>query len=288
MINCGARGHDVTWGDTPERLASGLAGYGVHTVQLALAKSFPSISSDAAHLNPGMGMRVRRALDAHGVDIAVLGCYINMTHPNAGLRESALRRFEAHLANARFFGSPMVASETGSVDAAPGRFTEENFSEAMYRQALDSIRRLVAVGERFGTMVGIEPGANHPIYDIATTERLLADVDSPWLGIIFDATAYTTPDGRGVDGSTQLQLAQTAFDRFGERIMAVHIADFTVEPSDATACGTDIRRCDAGDGVLDIEGILTLANARRPWIPVIFEHTVDEAIARAVRRYGNL
>lgn len=288
MINLGARGHDVTWGDTPERLAEGLSGYGVHTTQLALGKSFPDLPSGADAINPGMGMRIRRIMAERGIDIAVLGCYFNMTHPNPDAREAGLRKFEAYLANARFFGAPMVASETGSVDAAPGRFTEENFSESMYRQALDSIRRLVAVGERFGTMVGVEPGANHPIHDIASTERLLSDIDSPWLGIVFDATAYTTPDGRTVDGSTQLQIANEAFDRFGERIMAVHISDFTVEPSDATACGMNIRRCDAGKGILDIEGIVRLANERRPWIPVILEHTTDDAIAQAVRRYGNL
>ncbi|OZG67506.1 sugar phosphate isomerase/epimerase family protein [Bifidobacterium eulemuris] len=288
MINLGTRGHDVTWGDTPERLAEGLSGYGVHVTQLALGKSFPDLPSGAADINPGMGMRIRRVLAKHGVDIAVLGCYINMTHPDMAAREAGLRKFEAYLANARFFGAPMVASETGSVDAVPGGFTEANFTESMYQEALASIRRLVTAGERFGTMVAVEPGANHPIYDIATTERLLADVDSPWLGVVFDATAYTTPDGRTVDGSTQLELAHEAFDRFGERIMAVHISDFTVEPSDATACGTNIRRCDAGTGELDIEGIVRLANGRRPWIPVILEHTTNEAIARAARQYGNL
>ncbi|KAB8295584.1 sugar phosphate isomerase/epimerase family protein [Bifidobacterium avesanii] len=280
MINFGARGHDVTWADTPELLARGLAGYGVHNVQLALPKSFPEWSGADA-VNPGMGLYFRRVLAERGVDVAVLGCYINMTHPDPAAREAALRRFEAYLANARFFGAPVVASETGSVDADPGRFTEENFTERMYREALGSIRRLVAAGERFGTIVGVEPGANHPIHDIETTVRLLEDVDSPYLGIVFDPTAYTTPNGLTCDGSDQVTFTRNALDAFGDRVVAVHIDDFTTDE-------TGIHRCNVDEGTMDVAGVLRLVAAARPLVPVILEQTTDEAIARAVRRYGNL
>lgn len=281
MINFGARGHDVTWADTPELLARGLAGYGVHNVQLALPKSFPSLASGAAQINPGMGMHVSRVLSDSGVDIAVMGCYINMTHPDPFAREAALSRFEAYLANARFFGAPVVASETGSVDPDPGRYTEENFTEGMYQEALASIRRLVAAGERFGTIVGVEPGANHPIHDIETTVRLLNDVDSPYLGIVFDPTAYTTPSGLTCDGSDQVTFTKHAFEAFGEHVVAVHIDDFTVD-------GSGIHRCNVDEGTMDVAGVLRIVNRARPWVPVILEQTTDEAIARTVRRYGNL
>lgn len=280
MINFGARGHDVTDADTVEKLAAGLRHYGVHNVQLALPRQFPDLA-DATKINPGMGMRFRRVLGDACVDIAVLGCYINMTHPDGETREKLLRKFETYLANARFFGAPVVASETGSVDAEPGRFTEENFTEAMYQKALSAIRRLVDVGERFGTIVGIEPGANHPIHDLASTERLLTDVDSPYLGIVFDPTAYTTPNGRTVDGLDQVELTRQALDRFGERIVAVHIDDFTVDEA-------GIHRCNVDEGVMDVRGVLELVAKARPWVPVILEQTENEAIARTVERYGAL
>ena len=280
MINFGARGHDVTWATTPEQLAQGLAGYGVHNVQLALPKSFPAWSGAEA-VNPGMGMHFRRVMAEHGVDIAVMGCYFNMTHPDPAEREAGLRRFEAYLANARFFGAPVVASETGSVFPGPGQFTERNFTEEMYQEALASIRRLVAAGERFGTIVGVEPGANHPIHDIETTLRLLNDVDSPYLGIVLDPTACTTPNGLTCDGSDQVTFTRHAFDAFGDRMVAVHIDDFTTDAS-------GIHRCNVDDGTMDVAGILRIVAERRPLVPVILEQTTDEAIARAVQRYGNL
>ncbi|NEG95653.1 TIM barrel protein [Bifidobacterium sp. SMB2] len=257
MINFGARGHDVTDADTPEKLARGLAEYGVHNVQLALPRQFPDLAG-AERINPGMGSYFRRVLGECGVDIAVLGCYINMTHPDDATRETLLRRFEAYLANARFFGAPVVASETGSVDADPGRFTEENFTEEMYQRSLASVRRLVAVGERFGAIVGVEPGANHP-------------------------TAYTTPSGRTVRDGDQVEITRKALEAFGDRIVAVHIDDFTVDPD-----GGGLHRCNVDEGVMDVRGILEAVSAARPYIPVILEETRDEAIARTVRKYGSL
>lgn len=280
MINFGARGHDVTDAHTVEQLGTGLEQYGVHTVQLALPRQFPQFAQ-ASQINPGLGMRFRRVLGDHGVDIAVLGCYINMTHPDVQEREQLLQRFETYLEYARFFGAPVVASETGSVDAVPGRFTEENFTEAMYQESLAVIRRLVAVGERFGTIVGVEPGANHPIYDIATTERLLNDVDSPYLGVVLDPTAYTTPNGQTVHDGDQVELTRKAVERFGDRIVAVHIDDFTVDDE-------GIHRCNVDEGVMDVRGVLEIIGEAKPWIPVILEETHDEAIARTVQRYGNL
>lgn len=288
MLYMGARGHDVTWADTPELLAQGLSEYGAQTVQLALPKSFPTLPSGTEQINPGMGMSIRRTLGNRGVDIAVLGCYFNMTHPDPDEREKGLRRFEAYLANARFFGAPIVASETGSVDAEPGRFTRDNFTETMYQQAKTSIARLVSFGERVGTIVGVEPGANHPIHDIATTKRLLANIPSPYLGIIFDPTAYTSPDGRTTDGLDQVEVTRQAFDAFGDRIVAVHIDDFTLEPSTETECGTAIHRCNVDSGIMDVRGILEIVAERRPLVPVILEQTTNEAIARTIQKYGDL
>lgn len=126
MINFGARGHDVTWAKTPEELARGLAGYGVHNVQLALGRSFPELSGERM-LNPGLGTYFRRVMDDHNVDIAVLGCYDNIIHPDPERRETILRKFEACLRNARHFGAPMVATETGSVHREGFAYTRANF-----------------------------------------------------------------------------------------------------------------------------------------------------------------
>ena len=273
-INFGARGHDVTWASTPEELARGLAGYGVHNVQLALGRSFPELSGADA-LNPGMGAYFRRTLAAQGVDIAVLGCYGNIIHPDAGRRESTLRKFEAYLRNARHFGAPMVATETGSVNREGFAFTRANFTDEAYRETAAVIRRLAEFGERVGTIVAIEPGINHPIYNLDRVEQLLDDVDSPYLGIVFDATALLDPR-EPVDLAV---LAGDAFERFGGRIVAAHVDDYRLEDG-------RVIRCDIDDGVLPVAQILATISAHSPHLAVIMEETVNDAIARTVDRYA--
>ena len=273
-INFGARGHDVTWASTPEELARGLAAYGVHNVQLALGRSFPELSGADA-MNPGMGAYFRRTLAAQGVDIAVLGCYGNIIHPDAGHRESILRTFEAYLRNARHFGAPMVATETGSVNPEGFAYTRANFTDAAYREAAAVIRRLAEFGERVGTIVAIEPGINHPIYNLDRVERLLDDIDSPFLGIVFDATALLDPH-EPVDLAA---LTSDAFERFGGRIVAAHLDDYRL------ADGRVIR-CDIDEGVLPVARILATISAHAPGLAVIMEETVNDAIARTVDRYA--
>ncbi|RSX51887.1 sugar phosphate isomerase/epimerase family protein [Bifidobacterium callimiconis] len=280
-LNFGFRGHDITGARTPEALADGLAQQGARNVQLALAKSFPDMNSEAGAINPGMGAVIRRTLASRGVEIAVLGCYINMIHPDLEVRETLLRRFEAHVANARYFGAPIVASETGSVIPNLGQYTERNFTEETYRDTLDVIRRLVAAGERYGTIVGIEPGVNHPIHDLDTVERLIADVDSPYLGIVFDATALTP--AWQASPEWQLELTRQAFRRFGERICAMHIADWRLDGDGGDAgAAPSIRRVAAGTGRMPVREILAIAEASKPCLTTIFEHTENDAMSQAL------
>ncbi|GAA2182378.1 sugar phosphate isomerase/epimerase [Brooklawnia cerclae] len=275
-INFGARGHDVTWARTPEELADGLAGYGVHNVQLALGRSFPALSG-GGQVNPGMGAYFRRVMADRGVQIAVMGCYSNIIDPDPERRAGVLATFEAYLRNARHFGAPIVATETGTVNREGFAYTTANFTDDVYAETARVVRRLVEYGERVGTIVGIEPGVNHPIHDLDRVEQLLGDVDSPFLGIVLDPTALLDPHAP----TDPAAMTDEAFDRFGDRIVAVHVDDYRLEEG-------KVVRCDIDEGVLPVGSILSTVSARRPHLVVVMEETTNQAIARAVDRYGSL
>ncbi|WP_323502626.1 TIM barrel protein [Cryobacterium sp. RTS3] len=169
----------------------------------------------------------------------------------------------------------MVATETGSVQAEGFAYTRANFTDEAYREAAVVIRRLAEFGERVGTIVAIEPGINHPIYNLDRVEQLLDDIDSPFLGIVFDATALLDPH-EPVDLA---ELTSDAFERFGERIVAAHLDDYRL--SDGR-----VIRCDIDEGVLPVAQILATISAHAPYLAVIMEETVNDAIARTVNRYG--
>lgn len=276
MVNLGSRAHDVLPGPcTLQELGIACEHHGVHCVQLALGKSF-SFGSGESEINPGMGVYVRDTLGQHGVSISVLGCYFNMIHPNASVRESGIRKFEAYLANARFFGAPIVASETGSVDV-DFAFTRENFTDERFEEVARVVARLAAAAERFGTLVGIEPGINHPIYSPQRMRELLDYVDSPFVGVVLDPTAFINQ----TNADQQLELTRQSMELFGDRVVAMHLKDWAVVDG-------RFEYRNLGEGQMRIAEVLHSVADRRPLVPVLTEATTGSAIDLAMGRYRDV
>ena len=269
MLNITIRGHDLSEVQTIEDLAEKTKEQGIHTLQLALGLSFPEISSGANEINSGMGNYVKRVLEKQEVSVGILSCYINMIHPDLTIREELLTKFEQYLHYASSFGASMVASETGCV-LPEIQYTEENFTDEAFAEAVSVIRRLVKAGEKYQMMVGIEPGLNHPVYSLARVEQLIQAVDSDYLGIILDPTNLITSS----DYQEQVQLVEEAFERFGEKICAVHLKDFRVEQE-------KIVPVNLGDGVIEYTKIKEIIMKNRPYLYVVLEETKDDGI-----RYG--
>lgn len=269
MLNITIRGHDLSQVQTIEDLAEKTKEQGIHTLQLALGLSFPEISSGANEINSGMGNYVKRVLEKQEVSVGILSCYINMIHPDLTIREELLTKFEQYLRYASSFGASMVASETGCV-LPEIQYTEENFTDEAFAEAVSVIRRLVKAGEKYQMMVGIEPGLNHPVYSLARVEQLIQAVDSDYLGIILDPTNLIT----STNYQEQVQLVEEAFERFGEKICAVHLKDFRVEQE-------KIVPVNLGDGVIEYTKIKEIIKKNRPYLYVVLEETKDDGI-----RYG--
>lgn len=269
MLNITIRGHDLSQVQTIEDLAEKTKEQGIHTLQLALGLSFPEMSSGANEINSGMGNYVKRVLEKQEVSVGILSCYINMIHPDLTIREELLTKFEQYLHYASSFGASMVASETGCV-LPEIQYTEENFTDEAFAEAVSVIRRLVKAGEKYQMMVGIEPGLNHPVYSLARVEQLIQAVDSDYLGIILDPTNLIT----STNYQEQVQLVEEAFERFGEKICAVHLKDFRVEQE-------KILPVNLGDGVIEYTKIKENIKKNRPYLYVVLEETKNDGI-----RYG--
>lgn len=271
MFNLAIRGHDLSDVQTPVDLAEKAAAQEIHNLQLALAASFPKMDSSAQAMNPGMGTYFKNTLDKKDLQVAILSCYSNLIHPEPSAREAILQKFEAYLAHARFFGASMVASETGSVIPGLG-YTEDNFQDAVFEDLVGVIKRLVAKGEKMGTLVAIEGGLNHPLYSLERIEQLIAAVDSEYLGIILDPTNLITVDNY----EKQVAIVKEAFERFGEKICAFHLKDFVIADG-------KVKPVDFGAGVMDTKAILEIIAAYKPYCYIVLEETKNDAIKRAVR-----
>ena len=269
MLNLAIRGHDLSGVTTLEALAEKTQKQKVHTLQLALGMSFPNWPSE--NLNPGLGQLVKGTLQKKTIQVGILSCYINMIHPDPVMREAALTKFESYVRHARYFGAAMVATETGNV-LPEIRYTPDNFTDEAFDEMVQSIQRLVKVGEQQQTLIGIEPGLNHPLYSLDRVTELIQRIDSDYLGIVLDPTNLITnetyPD--------QVSIVEEAFERFGEKIVAFHLKDFQVRNG-------QIEPVNMGTGLMDYPAICRLVAKKKPGMIVVLEETKDEAIKEAVQ-----
>ena len=124
-MRLGVRAHD--FGKLPvEELAGRIASKGFSCVQLAPPKAIAGFDTDLGRLSPGFACHVKEAFQRQHLQIAVLGCYINLADPDAGQRQRQLARFKEYLRHARDFGCSVVGTETGSVNPD---FSRNNFSK---------------------------------------------------------------------------------------------------------------------------------------------------------------
>lgn len=275
-LNLGIRGHDLDFHD-PESIAREVSNKGLSTIQLALAKSFKDFKTGNGCLNPGYATYIRDAMKEQKVNIAILGCYINMIHPDLDERKKVLSRFKEHIRFARDFGCTIVGSETGNVHAKMG-YTEDNFHEQPFLDVVESVRELVKEAEKFGVIVGIEGGINHPVHSPELMKRLLDSVDSQNLQVIFDPANFMSMDNY----QQQEKVIEQALNLFGDRIVAVHAKDFVIEDN-------WIKMVPVGKGLLNYDVVLKWLKHNKPFVQVLLENTkepyINDSIAYLRNKY---
>lgn len=268
-MKLGVRAHD--FGKLPvDELAAQIARHGLTCVQLAPTKAIAGFDTDAGRLSPGFATHVRDAFQRHGVQVAVIGCYINLGDRDEASRRPQLERFKEHLRFARDFGCSIVGTETGSLNADFSRHPENQGEEA-FQIVLASVRELVREAEKFGVFVCIEAVERYVISTPARLRRLIDEVNSPNLQVIYDPVnlLWSTNHER------QAEIVSEAHTLLGDRICIVHAKDFTIADG-------QFQELPAGRGTLDYARVLRWVKERKPHINVLLENTHPSTIAETV------
>ena len=130
-MQLGIRLHDVNTGLSPDlqtmeaRLQTARQ-EGFSCAHLAFSKVLQGVTFDNCALTEGLAAYTRRAFAQNGLDVAVLGCYLNLAHPDPEKLKEIQSRYFGHLRLAALTGAGVVGTETGAPNA------EYRFEEACH------------------------------------------------------------------------------------------------------------------------------------------------------------
>lgn len=286
MVQFGLRAHD--FGKQPaQQLAEQLSVCQIASIQLALAKAITDSPATTGEMSCGYARRIGSIFAKRQIAISVLGCYINPVHPDKDLRELSLRRFEEHLRFARDFGCAIVGTETGSCNADCS-FHPDTSNEKTFELFLRSIERLIKTAEAYGTIIGIEPVAGqHTIDSVEKLARVFSILDSPNLQTIYDPVnllpwdPLPEPDNTILahpSSKAQQLFFDHAFDVLNERIVAIHLKDFTYMN------GHKQGNLCALTGWMDTPLFLKTLIRRKPYIDVLLENTHPSLVTSTLEK----
>lgn len=262
-MRIGIRAHDVAYAPLNE-LIPNIHNQGFHCMHIALSKSIKEFKPGVETMTPGLAMYIKELCAENKVDIAVLGCYLNLCNPNGEKHKEIVEKYKAHIRFASIIGCGVVGTETGAVNEEY-KYEPANHSEEALQCFIDNLRPIVKYAEQFGVIVAIEPVWKHIVNTVERARKVLDAIDSPNLQIIFDPVNLLYVGN--ID--KQDEIINQAFDLLLKDIAVVHCKDYVVE-------GDELKSIAAGTGGLNYPLLLKKIKEHKPYVHCTLENTVPE------------
>ena len=249
---------------TMEKRAQTAREEGFTCVHLAYSKVIKGYTFDDCALTEGLAKYTRRVFEGQGLDVAVLGCYLNLAHPDPDKLKEIQSRYYGHLRVASLLGAGVVGTETGAPNAQY-KMDANTHSEEALDTFIRGLAPVVERAEKCGVTMAIEPVWKHIVYSPDRAVKVLEAIQSPNLRIIFDPVNLLYPGNL----DERDKVIGEAMEKLCDRIAVVHLKDCVPD-------GDDLKSIAAGTGVMDYREILKFMKARKPYIHATMENTTDE------------
>ncbi len=262
-MQIGIRAHDVKYAPLDELIPE-IKRQGFSCMHIALSKSIKEFKVTNAAMTPGLAMYIKRLCRENGVDIAVLGNYLNLANPDPDELEKITEKYVAHARFASILGAGVVGTETGAVNREY-KYEPANHDRSSLDIFVKNIKPVVEAAEKFGVIIAIEPVWKHIVYGPEQARYVLDEVKSPNLQIIFDPVnmLYTG----NVD--KQDEIINKTFDLLKDDIAVVHMKDFVAENG-------ELKSIPSGTGGLNYELLLSKIKEYKPFVQCTLENTSPE------------
>ena len=273
-MQLGIRLHDVNAAlgpeaQTLEARAETARAEGFSCVHLAISKVVKGARLDQCSFTEGLALYIKRVLGQKGLDPAVLGCYLNLAHPDPQALLDIQARYYSHLRGAALLGAGVVGTETGAPNAEY-RLDGNTHSRDALGTFIRNLAPVVERAEHWGVSMAIEPVWKHIVYNADRAVQVLRAIASPNLRIILDPVNLLCAG----NAAERDRVIGDAIDKLGEQVAVVHLKDFVQE-------GEELKACAAGTGVMDYSRILGFMKQRKPYIQATLENTTNDNAAAA-------
>ena len=259
-MQLGIRLHDTKKLPFEERIAD-VHELGFACGHLALSKVISEFPTDDGALTPGLAMYIRKVFAKNDVDIAVLGCYLNLANPNPEKLTQITNRYKAHIRFASLLGCGVVGTETGAPNETYTYVPQCHGEEAL-QTFITNLRPVVKYAEQMGVIVAIEPVWKHIVCNPKRAKQVLQAIDSPNLQIILDPVNLLDISNY----KQQKEIVEEALEILDKDIAMVHIKDFIVEENKLVSVG-------AGLGQMDYTAVMKFIKEKKPYMHVTLENT---------------
>lgn len=246
-----------------ENIAKCCSDKGIEYVQLVLEKSVEGFKT--GDFSREYAEKLKEQLGS--VRVAVLGSYINPSNPNDGELKTDLDKFKEKIKYASVLNPIVVGTETGTYKDGMTN------SEEAYKRVFSSIKEVVEEGKKYGVNIGIEGVHCFVINTPQMMKRLVDDLASDNVRVIFDPVNYIN------EGNYQNQdkIIEDVFGLLGDKICVLHAKDFVV--SDGKMSGAK-----PGCGLLNYELIMKKMTDYGLDIPIICEEINEDEANKAFMR----
>lgn len=266
-MQIGLRFHDSVELPLEERLQA-VKDQGFVCTHIALGKT-KGLTADPVALTPGFAAYLKNAFSKAEIDVAVLGCYLNLATPDENDLKKNQNKYMAHLRFASLLGCGMVGTETGAPNVDYHYDKEACHSDEALEIFIKNVRPVVDYAERMGVILAIEPVYRHIVWNPERARKVLDTIASPNLQIIFDPVNLLHADNY----DKRQEVIREAIELLGPDIAMVHLKDCKLIDG-------EVKSMACGLGELDYTDIIKFTNEKKPYIQATLEDTVpDNAVA---------
>jgi sugar phosphate isomerase/epimerase len=223
-------------GSSPDEVLAAAARAGYTTVQYNMACSGLAAMPD--RIAGEAAAAVAAASLANKVSIAAVSGTYNMIHPVMAVRQQGLARLEVLASRCKGMSASLVTLCTGTRDPDDQwRAHPENGSKEAWRDLLAAMETAIAIAERWGVDLGIEPELANVVSSAARADQLIRELRSERLRIVLDPANLFERESL----ARQRHIVSAAVDLLGDRIVMAHAKDRAADASFVAA----------GEGVID-------------------------------------